>query len=96
MKILSIDDYQVSEQFMVVAINGDVSGLSDREVEQWEYFERRELECVARRYPDSHCHWDCGSTDEDEYDEEGGFGECDICGQFSNVFTLRLVILGGA
>lgn len=92
MEILSIDDYQVAGEFLSAAINGDFSGLSDREVEMWEYFERNELEAVSRRYPGSHSHWDCGPADDDEYDE--GYGECDICGDIARVYTLRLVTLG--
>lgn len=94
MKFINIDDYQVAEHFLCMAINGDFSGLSDREIEQWEYFEKRELECVARRYPNSHSHWDCGPMDEDVEYDEGGFGECDVCGDYARVYTLRLVTLG--
>lgn len=95
MEILSIDDYQVAEHFLCMAINGDASGLTDEELEQWEYFEKRELECAARRHPNSHSHWDCGPMDEDdeEYYEED-YGECDVCGEYARVSTLRLVTLG--
>ena len=80
---LPLDDnitvYQVGAYFLAAIINGDLSGLTDREASQLVTFEGRETDGLK------HFHWSYNTDHAQEFDT------CEITGMRGNTVELHLV-----
>jgi len=50
-KIVSSIEYKIPEQYLSLIFNADYSGLTDKEIEEWDNFYKRE------ELMDNYCHW---------------------------------------
>ena len=73
-------EFNISGHYASAIINGDYSGLDDKE--------ERELNAFLDSIPDDakgRGHWDGFGEDEDYQ----GFSRCDVCGMMSDCYTAR-------
>ena len=73
--------YYIGAHFMPYLINGDATGLTDREHEQIEQYEA----ALVAAYPNRNAHW--AMPEDEPY-----FAVCEVCRKFCEVVHIKRMI----